>query len=164
MKKFLLAIFAMLCVAGVSAQDWSAGARLGSGFQAVGTYSYDGNNYFEARFGTSWLDVSLLNGLTADFTVLHNWQICTMDWTPRAGKWFFDAGVGVNVGGVANYAYVGIAGLARLGFKFNNVPISLSVDYTPVVGPGILYADGESYAFYRDLGFANFGVSCVFHF
>lgn len=159
MKKFLLAIFAMLCVAGVSAQDWSAGARLGSGFQAVGTYSYDGNNYFEGRFGAAWL-----GGVSADFTVLHNWQICTMDWTPRAGRWFFDAGVGVNVGGVANYAYVGLAGLARLGIKFNNAPISVSVDYTPVVGPGIAYAGGNTLTHFRDLGFANFGVSCVFHF
>ena len=159
MKKFFLAIFAMLCVAGVSAQDWSAGARLGSGFQAVGTYSYNGNDYFEGRFGASWL-----GSVSADFTVLHNWQICTMDWTPSAGKWFFDAGVGLNVGGKAHYAYVGIAGLARLGIKFNNAPISVSVDYTPVIGPGIGYAGGHSHAAFRDLGFANFGVSCVYHF
>ena len=38
-------------------------------------------------------------GLAADFTALHNWNICTMDWTPSAGDWFFDAGVGLNIGG-----------------------------------------------------------------
>ena len=177
MKKFLLAIFAMLCVAGASAQDWSVGGRVGSGFQVVGQYKYDGSNYFEARFGTSWNNPVVYSiyendttikahqgRVMADFTILHNWHILDMDWTPRGGMWFFDAGVGLNVGGKAHYAYVGIAGLARLGIKFNNAPISVSVDYTPVIGPGIGYAGGHSHAAFRDLGFANFGVSCVFHF
>jgi hypothetical protein len=159
MKKFLLAIFAMLCVAGASAQDWSVGGRLGSGFQAVGTYAYNGSDYLEARFGAAWL-----GGVSADFTVLHNWQICTMDWTPSAGRWFFDAGVGLNVGGAQGYAYVGVAGMARLGIKFNDAPVSLSVDYTPVIGPSISYGGGHSSAAFRGLGFANFGITCTYNF
>lgn len=160
MKKFLLLIVASLFVTGAFAQDWAVGARVGSGFQAVGQYSYNDKAYAEARFGAGWLD----GAVTADFTALHNWHICTMDWTPSAGEWFFDAGVGVNVGGVPNYAYVGVAGMARLGFKFNNTPLSISLDYTPVVGPAIVYWSGASVSGFRGIGFANVGVSCVFHF
>jgi hypothetical protein len=83
-----------------------------------------------------------------------------MDWTPSAGDWFFDAGVGLNVGGAANYAYLGVAGMARLGFTFNNAPVSLSVDYTPVIGPKIAYGDAS----FRDIGFANFGLTCTYNF
>ncbi|MBQ8493715.1 MAG: hypothetical protein IJ464_05490 [Alistipes sp.] len=160
MKKFLLAIVALMCATGAFAQDWSVGGRLGSGFQAVGQYGYSADKYVEARFGAGWLD----GGVTADFTALHNWNICTMDWTPSAGKWFFDAGVGLNVGGAANYVYLGVAGMARLGIEFNGAPVSLSVDYTPVIGPGIGYGHGHSSAGFRGMGFANFGITCTYNF
>ena len=151
---------ASLFVTGAFAQDWSVGGRLGSGFQAVGQYGYNQKSYVEARFGAGWLD----GGVTADFTALHNWKIATMDWTPSAGDWFFDAGVGVNVGGARRYAYVGIAGMARLGFTFNNAPVSLSIDYTPVIGPEMVYFGGDTYADFRDMGFANLGLTCTYNF
>lgn len=160
MKKFFLLIVASLFVTGAFAQDWSIGGRIGSGLQVVGQYAYNGKDYVEARFGASWLDPDV----TADFTVLHNWNVCTMDWTPRAGTWFFDAGVGVNVGGREHYAYVGVAGMARLGFEFNSAPVSLSLDYTPVIGPGIGYGGGHSSAGFRDMGFANLGITCTYNF
>ena len=160
MKEFFLLMVASLFVTGAFAQDWSVGGRLGSGFQAVGQYGYNQKSYVEARFGAGWLD----GGVTADFTALHNWKIATMDWTPSAGDWFFDAGVGVNVGGAGNFAYVGVAGMARLGFTFNNAPISLSVDYTPVIGPAIVYGGGYSAAGFRGVGFANLGFTCTYNF
>ena len=160
MKKFFLMMVASLFVTGAFAQDWSVGGRIGSGFQAVGQYGYNQNSYIEGRFGAGWLD----SGVTADFTALHNWKVCTMDWTPRAGEWFFDAGVGLNIGGESHYAYLGVAGMARLGFKFYDAPVSLSVDYTPVIGPAIAYGGGQSYAGFRDIGFANFGLTCTYNF
>lgn len=179
MKKFFLLMVASLFVTGAFAQDWSVGGRLGSGFQAVGQYTYNQNKYVEARFGAGWLD-----GVTADFTALHNWNILTMDWTPRAGEWFFDAGVGLNIGGKSHYSYLGVAcdysyfgvaGMARLGFTFNNIPLTLSVDYTPVVGPyfvsGFPVYDMDStevskttFVGYRAVGFANFGITCTYNF
>lgn len=170
MKKFFLLMVASLFVTGAFAQDWSVGGRLGSGFQAVGQYTYNQNKYVEARFGAGWLD-----GVTADFTALHNWNILTMDWTPRAGEWFFDAGVGLNIGGKSHYAYFGVAGMARLGFTFNNIPLTLSVDYTPVIGPyfrsGVSVYDADSIEIsrrtivdYRAVGFANIGISCTYNF
>ena len=57
MKKVLLALVAVLLVTSVSAQKWSVGGRVGSGFEVVGQYSLNETNYIEARFGASWLDV-----------------------------------------------------------------------------------------------------------
>ena len=148
MKKILLVMAAMLCVATVSAQHkWAAGLRVGSGLQAQGEYVYSDNCYVEARFGMGWL-----SGVTADFTALHNWNVCNWDWTPSVGKWYLDAGCGLNIGGGAktlvnvylddNYfgwtygsnVYVGVAGQVKFGIQFKKVPIRLSVDYTPVLG------------------------------
>lgn len=102
--------------------------------------------------------------VTADFTVLHNWRVFTMDWTPSYGDWFFDAGVGVNVGGKEHFAYVGLAGMARLGFNFPDVPITLSADWTPVVGPNFVYGKGWREASYNTLGLANLAVTCTYNF
>ena len=92
-----------------SAQNWTVGGRIGSGFQAVGQYVFSNDNYVEARFGAYWANAG--GTVTADFSVLYNWNVCNMDWTPSAGRWFFDAGAGINVGGKGHYAYVGV-GLA----------------------------------------------------
>lgn len=172
---------AILFSVGAFAQDWAAGARIGSGFQAVGQYKFRSENYVEARFGASWID----SAVTADFTALYSWHILDMDWTPKAGKWFFDAGCGVNVGGRAGYAYLGVAGMARLGFTFKKAPISLSLDYTPVIGPafskggGVVINGGidehsratgdyevkhKTYTSFRGRGFANVGITCTYNF
>lgn len=173
MKKFILLVAAVICTTTVFAQDWKVGGRVGSGFQAVGQYELNSENYLEARFGAAWL-----NGVTADFTALYNWHILDMDWTPKAGTWFFDAGCGVNVGGAKNYAYVGAAGMARLGITFKKAPVSLSVDYTPVIGPDFAYGsyldvDGRAadaakvrytHTGFRGMGFANVGITCTYNF
>ena len=174
MKKMLLALVAMFCIVGVNAQEWSVGGRVGAGFQVVGQLKYDGNNYIEARLGSSWNNpvvttyydnYQVYSGrVMADFSFLHYWGCADMDWTPSAGRWFFDAGVGVNVGGKANYAYVGVVGSARLGFTFNNVPLSLSFDWSPSFGPGILYVGNLNEAFYNELGLANVGITCTYNF
>ena len=162
MKKVLLLIVAVMFATTSFAQDWSVGARVGSGLQAVAQYDYNSSSYLEGRFGASWLNHD--GFITADFTLLHNWKIAEMDWTPRGGIWFFDAGVGVNVGGRENYAYVGIAGMARLGFTFNNTPVTLSLDYTPVIGPEIAYWEGHSAAEFKGLGFGNVGITATYNF
>ena len=178
MKRVLLIFAAILLTTTAFAQQWSAGLRVGSGVQAVGQYKYDGKNYIEARFGASWCNGGVYSetignavisepiyfDTTADFTLLHNWHLLDMDWTPRGGKWFVDAGAGVNVGGKANYAYVGVAGMARLGFTFNNTPITLALDWTPTFGPGIRYVKGANQMFFNELGIANVSISCTYNF
>ena len=177
MKKLFLILVAALSISAVSAQEFALGLRAGSGAQAVAQLKFSNDNYLEARFGASWINPVVTVTTTtensinvnssrvcADFTLLYNWHIFDMDWTPKAGRWFFDAGAGVNVGGKAHFAYVGLAGMARLGIAFNNAPVSLSVDWTPSFGPRIAYAKEWSEAQFNDLALANFGVTCTFHF
>lgn len=176
MKKIFLVMAAMLCVATVSAQSkfessvknaaktvasqkWSVGARLGSGFQAQAECFYSDKAYVEGRLGMQWVA-----GIGADFTVLHNWNVCTMDWTPSAGKWFFDAGVGLNVGGAAHVATLGVAGQAKLGIKFDAAPVRLALDFTPAFGPAIVYYGGQSAAGFNTWGICNLGVSATYCF
>ena len=165
MKKIFLVLVAVLCVASVSAQktNWAAGLRATYGVQAVGEYFYSSDKYVEARLG-------LFGGACADFTALHQWNCCNWDWTPSVGKWYLDAGVGLNLGGAAHYVWGGVAGDVKFGIKFNKVPIRLSVDYTPVIGIAGWYG-------YHDLGdsvvrkvhlhtpgFYNFALSATWHF
>ena len=153
MKKiFLVLAAAILCVSTASAQKdfkstvkqaaetaasakWSVGLRVNGGVQAMAECFYAGNKYVEGRLG-----LGIFGGLGADFTFLHKWNCCNWDWTPKAGSWFLDAGVGANVGGNGGHCYAGIAGGVKFGFKFNKVPIRLAFDYTPVVGAHITYA------------------------
>ena len=165
MKKIFLVLAAALCVATVSAQQkWSIGARVGSGFQADAEWFYSGDKYVEGRFGMGWLS----GALTADFTALHNWNCCNWDWTPSVGKWYLDAGVGVNLGGAAHYVYGGVAGDVKFGIKFNKVPIRLSVDYTPVLGIAGWYGkdlgDSVKRAHFYTPGFYNFALSATYCF
>jgi hypothetical protein len=209
MKKIFLVLAAALCVATVSAQNkfessiknaaqtiasqqWSVGARLGSGFQAQAECFYGEKTYIEARFGMSFLSDKATHWMgekaskiTADFTVLHNWNVLNWDWTPSVGSWFLDAGCGINLGGcpakyddmVLSHFYIGAAGMVKFGIKFNNVPIRLAIDWTPVLGAEIysgkydgekinseyLRQDGKAANFYKT-GLANFAVSATYCF
>jgi hypothetical protein len=178
MKKIFLVLAAVaLCASTVSAQNdfkqavqtiasqkWSVGLRAGSTVQAVAECFYGDNTYVEGRFGMTALFGSANAPVAADLTVLHNWNCFNWDWTPSTGKWFFDAGVGLSVGGGAHTAYVGVAGNAKLGIKFNAAPIRLSVDWTPVFGPGFLYTKDASHCGFPSLNIANFGISATYCF
>ena len=139
MKRIVPLLIAVALAATASAQGWSVGVRAGSTMQAVGQYQYNNTNYVEARVGVSWLSIG---GSNSDISLLHNWSICTMDWTPKAGKWFFDVGVGANVNGHRGLTCFGVMGMARLGLKFGRVPLSLSLDYSPAFGPEIYRVEG----------------------
>ena len=170
MKKFFLVLAAVaLCVSTASADNklkqaaqtaassqWSVGLRATYGVQAVAECFYAGDKYFEGRLG-----LGLGHGVGADFTVLHNWNCCNWDWTPNAGKWFLDAGVGANLGGAAHNLYVGVAGDVKFGIKFNKVPIRLAVDYTPVIGWNFVYGDKDSF---HTPGFYNLALSATWCF
>lgn len=168
MKRYILILILSLGLAAVAnAQNIRVGARIGSGFQAQGEYAYNESCYVEGRFGMAWYtlgDLVAYGGYTADFTVLHNWNIFKMDWTPSVGQWFFDAGAGLTIGGRENFANIGVAGCAKLGLEFNNVPLRLALDWTPAFGPEIIYGDGWSSAAFNEYGLANLGISLVYCF
>lgn len=162
MKRFILTLAACVIALGASAQQWGVGGRIGAGFQAQGEYTFSNDNYIEARFGMSWCQAGA--PLMADFTAIYQWDVFTMNWTPRAGQWFFDAGVGLGVGGKGHYAYVGPVGCAKLGLKLNKVPLKISVDWTPMFGASIAYGGGYSVSEFHKYGLANIGLSCVYCF
>ena len=140
--------------------DWSAGLRVGYGVQAQAECFLNKSNYLEARLG-------LYGGACADFTALYNWHLMDFDWTPSVGKWYFDAGVGGNIGGAAHFVFGGVAGQAKLGLKFNKVPIRLALDWTPVLGVCGWYGDAgdtASGARFYGIGWANVGVSATWCF
>ena len=153
MKKIILVMIAALCVSAVSAQNsfessvkqaaktiasqrWSAGVRLGTSADINAECFYSGNKYFEGVFGVNYADK---HHLGVDFTILHNWNCYSWDWTPKAGLWFLDCGAGINIGGHANRFWWGVAGQAKFGIKFAKAPIRLAVNITPVFGPCIDY-------------------------
>ena len=175
MKKILFLLAVVSCAVSASAQNWSeatnksnwaAGLRIGSGLQAQAEYYLSSDNYVEGRFGMSWCNAGAT--AMADFTALYNWHILDMNWTPKAGDWFFDAGVGLNVGGRGHYAYVGAAGCAKFGIKFNKVPLKLAADWTPVFGAEVAYVKYSGTTFrssqFYKYGLANLGISCVYCF
>ena len=195
MKRIFLVLAAALCVATVSAQNkfesqvkqaaqtiasqkWSVGLRLGSGAQVDAECFYAGDKYVEARLGLGWI-----GGLGADCSVLHNWNCCNWDWTPQAGKWFLDAGVGATIGGAKHVMWVGVAGQVKFGIKFKKAPIRLAIDVTPVVGPWVDYnryvdtlkdditgesatvrVNGKNEWHYNSLSLSNVAISATYCF
>ena len=168
MKKILLALAFVLCAASASAQGWALGARVTGGIQVQGEYQFENDNYIEGRLG-----LGLINGAGLDFTALHQWSVCQMEWTPRVGQWFFDAGVGASVGMASKYMYVGATGCAKLGIEFNTAPVKLALDYSPTIGPWVGGSkssnseggtDTKVYSGIRMAGFLNIGISCVYCF
>ncbi len=163
MKKLLVLLAVVTASASVaSAQTWGVGARTGSwGFEALGQYAFANDNYVEARLGLSWF-----GGFGVDFTALYNWNVANFDWTRGHGNWFLDVGAGLNVGGFAHYFTAGAAGMARLGYTFENFPLSLGFDWTPVIGVGSWYGKGyeHSKAHFNPWGLANLGISAVYRF
>lgn len=196
MKKIFLVLAAVLCVATVSAQGfkdavktvtsqkWSVGARVGSGLQVDAECFYGKTTYFEGRFGMGWL-----GGLAADFTALHNWNVCNWNWTPEVGNWYLDAGAGINIGGGKQFVYGGVAGQVKFGIKFKKAPVRLALDYTPVLGIAGTYPsakdkkavkeanrlyeeaygekgpfEAKGHAGFYGLGFANIALSATYCF
>lgn len=160
MKKFLLAIVAMVCVASVSAQDYknSIGLRVGYGVELQYERHFSSENYLEANLGLSGFS---FNQIFANAT--YNWNCFEWDWTPQAGKWFLSAGVGGSVGmwGYQNDKgkdvlglQVGVAGDVAFGIRFNK-PVTLSIDYRPTI-----YFLHNAWA----QGLASFALTCTYNF
>jgi hypothetical protein len=153
-------------VTAASAQTWGVGGRLGSGVEAVGQYVFANENYVEGRLG-----LGLLGGFGANFSATYNWHVADMAWTSE-GNWFFDAGAGLYLGGGAYYARLGVMGVAKLGYTFETVPLSLALDWSPSFGPWVSYGTvnqvlgvvGAKTSGFDHFQLFNFGLSCVYRF
>ena len=150
---------------------------MGAGAQVKAECFYSDNKYVEGLLGWGFLTGAL------DFTLIHNWNCCNWNWTPNAGNWFLDAGVGANIGGGKAHCSFGIAGQVKFGIKFNKVPIRLALDLTPSFGPWVAYGQkvttevpdengnmqtitvksDPTWGFYST-GLLNFGLSATYCF
>ena len=128
MKKFLLALAAILMVSGAFAQEHkhAIGLRLGNGAELQYEYHLNSDNFIKANLG--------LYGFGNSFFVTgtYNWNCFDWNWTPSVGRWFLNAGVGASLGAYAGGFQLGVAGDVAFGIKFK-APISLSLDYRPTI-------------------------------
>ena len=150
MKKLILAAVFCMLAATTFAQSNGLGIRAGSGAELQ----------YERYFGSG--DVLKVNAGLFDFdgnffgTVIYDWECFNWaNWTPSAGNWFFQAGVGGAVGILKDNFNLGVAGDVAFGIHFSGAPITLAVDYRPTV---FLFNDS-----WGD-GFGSFGLSCTFRF
>ena len=150
MKKFLLAIVAVLCVSAVSAQEYqnSIGLRLGYGAELQYERHFSAENYLEANLGLYGF------GNHFDLNATYNWNLCEWDWTPRAGQWFLSAGVVASAVLAPKYFNVGVAGDVAFGIRFNK-PVTLSLDYRPT-----LYVLHNAWG----SGFYGVALTCTYNF
>ena len=131
----------------------AVGLRLGSGASVVGEYFYGKDVYLEGRIGYEWT-----HGF--NFTALHMWNPKDWNWTPNLGWWFIDAGAGAFVGAGAGHVNFGVAGSAKFGILFKEVPIRLAVDVTPKIGL-VAYNGGISF---WSTGIFNAGITATYCF
>ena len=157
MKKILLAVVAVLCVAAVNAQDYknSIGLRLGYAAEVQYERHFSAENYLEVNAGLADL-LGSFDRLMVNAT--YNWNCFDWDWTPSAGRWFLSAGVGGSVGFWGKDAecpiQVGVSGNVAFGIRFN-APVTLSLDYRPTI-----YFLNEAWAD----GVGHFGLTCTYNF
>ena len=157
MKKILLAVVALLCVAAVNAQDYknSIGLRLGYAAEVQYERHFSAENYLEVNAGLADL-LGSFDRLMVNAT--YNWNCFDWDWTPSAGRWFLSAGVGGSVGFWGKDAerpiQVGVSGNVAFGIRFNT-PVTLSIDYRPTI-----YFLNDAWA----EGFGHFGLTCTYNF
>ncbi len=158
MKKLSVLLIVMVAsVASVAAQGWGIGGRLSNGAQVVGQYVFPSRNYLEAQLGVGY------NGYYGpEVSLLHFWNVKNWDWTD--GNWFLDIGGGANTVISKNYLFVGAQASGKFGYTFEDFPLSLSADFSPVFGPNIGIRDGYGTTFWAKGILLNAGISCVYRF
>ncbi len=156
-KLFVLLAVTVASVSVASAQDWGVGGRLSYGTQVIGQYVLPTDNYWEARLG-----VGMNGNFGPEISVLHYWNVKNWDWTP--GNWFLDIGAGANTVISKNHMFLGAQFVGKFGYTFEDIPLSLSADFSPAIGPNIGLKDGYKTEFWAGGLFYNWGISCVYRF
>ena len=161
MKKYLLAIvFAMvgLC-ANAQRTHHAFGVHFGgSTIDLEYQYHFNNKNFLDVTAGVFDLD----DGFLAQG--VYNWNIGQWsNWTPRFGTWKFWGGFGAGLGYYdcddddCSGLIVGPVGTLGFGFTLKAVPLSLGIDYRPMVA----FVAGEGL---EDKGFRNLGLTLTYRF
>jgi hypothetical protein len=156
-KLFVLIAFAIASVSVASAQGWGIGGRLGTDLQVVGQKYLASDNYWELRLGYTPFHQG-----NFDASLLYVWNVRNWDWTP--GNWFLDIGAGANVGFGGKSVFVGVQAMGKFGYTFENVPLSLSFDVSPALGPIIRSKNNGGTNLDWARGLANGALSVVYRF
>lgn len=156
MKKLLFILaFVVGVFAAANAQPRAIGGRLGYGLNATYQHSFGEKNMLQLDLG-----IPGFYGVQAVGT--YNWLFPIKNWTPK-GTWNWYAGVGGGVGiGLSSWFSIGVAGMVGLEYTFASMPLTLSVDYRPVIGPS--FATGGAYFGSGDFYAGAFGLSAKFRF
>ena len=154
MKKLILAVALTIFAATTFAQNNALGLRVGSGAEIQSEHMYTTGNVLKANVGLFDFNGSFFG------TCVYNWECFRWtDWTPKAGNWFLQAGVGGALGiykKKENSDFnLGITGDVAFGIHFKGAPLTLAVDYRPT-----LFLLNDSFG----NGFGSIGLSCVFRF
>lgn len=154
MKKLILAAIFCLFATTTFAQNNALGLRIGSGAELQYEHLFSSGNVLKANAGLFDFNGSFFG------TCIYDWEVCNWaNWTPNAGNWFLQAGVGGALGiynnGVKTKFDLGVAGNVAFGIHFSGAPITLAIDYRPTIL--LLNKNWGG-------GFLSGGLSCVFHF
>ncbi len=154
MKKLIFATIFCLFAATSFAQNNALGLRIGSGAEVQYEHFFDTGNVLKVNGGLFDFDGNFFGTCIYDWECF-NWS----DWTPKAGNWFLQAGVGGAVGmykvDSKSSLNIGVAGNVAFGIHFKGAPFTLALDYRPTV---FLLNDCWG------SGFGSFGLSCVYRF
>ena len=161
MKKYVLTLLITLAAMPLLAQrtPHALGVHLG-GPPIVIKYQYHFNkkNFVDVTVGS--FDVP--HGFMIQGT--YNWNLKEFeDWTPNFATWKVWAGAGVGIGGYDTHDYSGLmlgpVGDLGFGFTINDVPITLGIDYRPMVAIALGTHSGLV-----DNGFFNLGFTATYRF
>ena len=161
MKRWMMAAVLLLTALSANAQrtKHAIGAHFGGS-----TMDLEYQCHFTER---NFLDVTagvfdLGDGLTAQAT--YNWNIRQWsDWTPRFADWKLWGGFGGGVGfydhGEHDGMMLGPVGVLGFGFTLNDLPLTIGLDYRPMVA--VVLGDNSDLI---NSGFKNLGVTLTYRF
>ena len=161
MKKYVLTLLITLAAMPLLAQrtPHALGVHLGgSTFDVEYQYHFNKKNFFDITVGA--FDIKY--GFMIQGT--YNWTIKEFeDWTPDFATWKVWGGVGVGIGAYdtpdRSGLVLGPTGDLGFGFTFNAVPITLGVDYRPMVAIAL-----GSHSGLINKGFYNLGITATYRF
>ena len=161
MKKYVLTLLITLAAMPLLAQrtPHALGVHLG-GRRIIKKkkYHFNKKNFVDVTVGS--FDVP--HGFMIQGT--YNWNLKEFeDWTPNFATWKVWAGAGVGIGGYDTHDYSGLmlgpVGDLGFGFTINDVPITLGIDYRPMVAIALGTHSGLV-----DNGFFNLGITATYRF
>ena len=161
MKKYVLTLLITLAAMPLLAQrtPHALGVHLGgSTLDIEYQYHFNKKNFVDVTVGS--FDVP--HGFMIQGT--YNWNLKEFeDWSPNFATWKVWAGAGVGIGGYGTHDYSGLmlgpVGDLRFGFTINSVPITLGIDYRPMVAIALGTHSGLV-----DNGFFNLGITATYRF